>query len=471
MKKRMISTVSLLLCLVLVISFCITAFAEGEDAAMTCEKADNWNALFDRSGITNDWLAADGIYSVSLDGKDAIGSANENTKSFFIFSDSFVGSANENGKMSNQGMVNHSAMLMTGIQPSDDAASFYWGYYGNREAKKNIFVADQWMFDMLCDGENLYLFGFTHDANWKPGRIDMYTVPVTEDGVDLRKFSRKTNLTPLIKKTEEKHYVFSMGITPNTETAGVKDPDGYYYFYGYRDNLDYAFFQTKDLIVSRIHEDDFPDFTKLTYWNGDEWGTNIEESAVLVENVSCEVSVTPIDYGPNAGKYIAIFTEAVQSSHMCYALGDSPWGPFEKPVEFYTAPETETEAIGKNGNLYTYNAKAHPHLSDGNKLLVSYNVNVSMSAAVNCKDYYPRFLYLDLGGEIPEVVPEVSDTVTNTVPDTPIDTPISSSDPVTPEPAVPKKSNALPIVLSAVGVLAVGSVGAIAVWMKRKRKN
>ena len=60
MKKRMISTVSLLLCLVLVISFCITAFAEGEDAAMICEKADSWNALFDRSGITNDWLAADG---------------------------------------------------------------------------------------------------------------------------------------------------------------------------------------------------------------------------------------------------------------------------------------------------------------------------------------------------------------------------------------------------------------------------
>lgn len=465
MKSKRFTAIALLMTFLLIFSFCMTVFADGEGNDMKGVKAENWNELFDRSGKTNDWLAADGIYSVSLDGKDAIGSADENTKSFFIFSDSFVGNANQNGVMSNYNMVNHSAMLFTGDTPGDDAADFIWGLRGDESQRNNIFGADQWMFDLLSDGENLYLFGFTHDANWKPGRIDMYTVPITDDGVDLQNFKRKPLVTQLLKKTEAKHYVFSMGIMPNTETAGVKDPDGYYYFYGYRDNLDYAFFQTKDLIVSRIHEDDFPDFKKLTYWNGSEWGTNIEESAVLIENVSCEVSVTPIDYGPNAGKYIAVYTEAVQSSHMRYALGDTPWGPFAESVEFYTAPETDTEAIGKNGKLYTYNAKAHPHLSDGNKLLISYNVNVSMSAAKNCKDYYPRFLYLDLGGEIPEVVPDTSGEITTE--ETPVtEAPITECPDETPTPGENKWL--LPTAIGA-GILLVGAAAAVIITKKKKK--
>ena len=438
--------------------------------------ATDWNALFDRSGERNTWLAADGIYSVSLDGKDTIGSAGKDTKTFFIFSDSFIGSAASNGKMSLASMVNHSAMVLSGNKPLDENAAFYWGLKGDTKQRNNIFGIDEWMFDLMCDGENLYLFGFTHDANWKPERIDMYTVPIVDGEVDLSAYQWKLNISPLIKKTAEKQYVFGMGITPNTETAGVKNSDGYYYFYGYRDNLDYAFFQTKDLIVSRIHENDFPDFSKLTYWNGSEWGTEIEDSAVLIENVSCEVSVTPIEHGPNAGKYIAIYTEGVQSAHMKYALGDSPYGPFDTPVEFYTAPETGTAAVGGNGNLYTYNAKAHPHLSDGNKLLVSYNVNVSMSAAVNCRDYYPRFLYLDLGGEIPTVTTEettAADTPESTATPTVTSAPsVTTEPPITDETPTPVKKPSGWILPTAIagGVLLLGTV-AVFVIRKRKRKG
>ena len=465
MKRKLSSFAAVMMALVLSV-LCITVFAEEKgDGSMTAVTADHWNALFDRSGKTNDWLCADGIYSVSLDGRDAIGSADENSKSFFIFSDSFVGNADESGTMSNYAMVNHSAMLFTGDTPSDDAADFIWGLRGDESLKNNIFGQDQWMFDLLCDGKNLYLFGFTHDASWKPGRIDMYTVPVTEEGVDLTSFKRKPFITELIHKTDEKHHVFSMGIMPNTETAGVKNPDGYYYFYGYRDNLDYAFFQTKDLIVARIHEKDFPDFKKLTYWDGTKWGTNIEESAPLIENVSCEVSVTPIDYGPNAGKYIAIYTEAVQSSHMRYALGDTPWGPFSESVEFYTAPETDTEVIGGNGVYYTYNAKAHPHLSNGNKLLVSYNVNVRGSAAKNCRDYYPRFLYLDLGGEIPEVTTAV------TTEDAPVTETPTTDTPATSDQDPPREGGRILPVAICGAVLVTAAVGTAVFAITKKKKK
>ncbi|MFB7085232.1 hypothetical protein [Streptomyces sp. NPDC056296] len=53
---------------------------------------------------------------------------------------------------------------------------------------------------------------------------------------------------------------------------------------------------------------------------------------------------------------------------MMYAIGDNPAGPFSAPTRFYTAPEFE--GVGP-GQRYTYNAKAHPSLSQPGKLLVS----------------------------------------------------------------------------------------------------
>lgn len=108
------------------------------------------------------------------------------------------------------------------------------------------------------------------------------------------------------------------------------------------------------------------------------------------------MSVTPVTGGPYKGKYIAVYTKGVQTAHVMYAIGDSPVGPFSEPVEFYTCPETGAAAKGGNGTLYTYNAKAHPHLSEGGKLLVSYNVNDNYGLAGHTYDYHPRFLWLDL---------------------------------------------------------------------------
>ncbi len=369
----------------------------------SCGSEGDWNGAFDRSGKMNTWLCADGIYSVSLDGNDSIGSATSNTKSFFIFSDSFIGSALPNGNMIFESMVNHSAMIMSGNTPNSRNFEFLWGENGEKRSKDNIFGKEQWMFDMLCDGENLYLFGFSHTENWKPTEIDMYTVPIINGSPDLKNYTVTQDISPLIHSTDTAQYIFGMAITPNTEGAGTENPDGYYYFYGFRDNLTYLI-QTKDLLASRIHENDFPDFSHLEYWNGTEWSKNIEESSAIIENVSCEMSVTPITEGPHAGKYIAIYTEMVESSHIMYAMGESPVGPFDTPVKFYTAKEFG--ALDKSGKttLYTYNAKAHPHLSQNNYLLVTYNVNTKGGAAENCKDYIPRFLYLDLNAEIPCVV-------------------------------------------------------------------
>ena len=68
-------------------------------------------------------------------------------------------------------------------------------------------------------------------------------------------------------------------------------------------------------------------------------------------------------------------------------------GPFTGKTELYTTPET-------GGNVFTYNAKAHPQLGNGNTLLVTYNVNSfdTNDLYVDVDNYRPR--YIDVNAKI-----------------------------------------------------------------------
>ena len=122
------------------------------------------------------------------------------------------------------------------------------------------------------------------------------------------------------------------------------------------------------------------------------------DSVAVIRGISREYSVTPIPVGPKAGKYIAVFMDQCVSGDIAYAIADTPYGPFSEAVRFYRAPEageTVLDAEGKEDTIFTYNAKAHPHLSEGSRLLISYNTNVwNGENTPYC--YHPRFIWLDL---------------------------------------------------------------------------
>ena len=58
------------------------------------------------------------------------------------------------------------------------------------------------------------------------------------------------------------------------------------------------------------------------------------------------------------------------SGFVAYRVGDSPVGPSGEIIPVYYTPEKD-----QSKNIITYNAKAHPHLSQDGELLISYNVN------------------------------------------------------------------------------------------------
>ncbi len=374
-------------------------------APLQCRPADDWTALFDRSGTRQGWLAADGIYSVALNGKDALSSANQDTNTAFIFSDTILGTAADDGNITRyNGMANHTAAILQGSLPATDSIEFFFGARGNQKltGDLNLFSQNQWLFDCFVTGGSFYAFAFSQQ-NWKPSQIDLIKIPITDAGtLNFAKFKRTRNVRSLLKKLDDFDYAYGMGVLCNTQEAGAMAPDGYIYIYGYRDN--FAAFSQKDLIVSRIAADAFPDFDQLRYWDGQEWVEDILQSKPVLERVSCEVSVTPISVGRFAGKYLAVYTQDVQSDRIMYAVGDSPAGPFDTPVQCYTVPETGDPATGGKGTLYTYNAKAHPHISPVGQLLISYNVNVNGDDhARNTADYRPRFIALDLEASEEEI--------------------------------------------------------------------
>ena len=368
-----------------------------KDTVLKATKADEWTALFDRRGEKNTWLGADGIYTIPVDGNDSFGSALSGSKTFIIFSDTLMGTASSKGKLTyNAGMPSHTSALLTGNQPDKDAIEFIYGNGGNGELGQHMFGQRLWLYDGLVLGDNLYIFAFPPTSDWKPARADLIQIPIKNGEPNYSRYRVKSNISQLYYRNESYLYSFGMGVTVNTESAHAVNPDGYIYIYGYRDALNE--FSRKDLIVSRIKESDMGDFSKLTYWNGSEWGGNIEDCAVLIRSVSCEMSVTYIPVGPYEGKYIAIYVNNTRSSEVMYAIGDSLYGPFDTPVKFYDTPEWGQKDGSGNGTLVIYNAKAHPHLSFGDQLLISYNVNTTGSEQYTT-DYYPRFVYLDLDPE------------------------------------------------------------------------
>ena len=372
------------------------------EPAVKVETADEWSRLFERYDVTETaWIGADGIFSFSLDGNDALASATDRTKTFFIFSDTLFGTTSEDGRNAvREAMPNHTSAILEGSKPDAARCRLVWGKGGSctldlqdldDNDKKNLVGKVKWFTDGLVLGDKLYLFCYT-PIGLVNDRVDMAVFPIVDGDPDYEHDSLIEPIPQLCMLTPEGELDVDYGyaVHVNTQEAGAPDPDGYIYIYG--GGRDYRGY------VSRIKAEDFPDFSKLRYYDGSGWSASIADAAAVLRGISREYSVTPIPVGPKAGKYIAVFMEGCVSGDIAYAIGDTPYGPFGETVRFYRAPEAGEEVLdadGKEDRVYTYNAKAHPHLSEGSRLLVSYNTNVwNGNNTPYC--YHPRFIRLDL---------------------------------------------------------------------------
>lgn len=376
-------------------------FIAGQGFAV--EPADEWTGLFDRN---RDWTGGDGIYSIPFNGVEAHGTA-ASTKTLLVFGDTFIGDVDERtgARAPDTAMINNTLAVLDGADPDPEALRFVWREGIGGEPLSAIVPTTPkatshegtyyWLQDGASVGGRFHCFPLIigHDPDGPEGfqfavhGVTHVSAPLTANGLDLE--NQKQSDTELYFKSAGGHTIyFGAAIMPNTAEAGVPRPDGFVYVYGLQHN------GVHRLVVARAPAESLGDIGQWKYWNGVEWTSRKEECAPIAPEVSCELSVSMMTGGALDGKYVvACQRGGTAGNHLAIYAGDGPAGPFGPCAPVYYCPEPD---LKPGQEIYTYNAKAHPHLSAPGELLISYNVNsTSMEANMGHGDIYrPRFVRL-----------------------------------------------------------------------------
>jgi len=366
-----------------------TLAAHADVTPWSAVAAPDWTAMFVR---TSGWTGADGVYSFPLDGDDALASATASSRTFITFSDTFVGQVDATGHRQATTMVHNTSAILVGNAPGDITFDVRTDAAGAPTSMVAPPQADMWIWpnDGLVQGGTVYMSGLRMKTG-SGGAFNFATdgmVWMTASASDPVPFGGSYTVADapeLYAPAADGHgdITFGMAVMPLTQAAHAPHPDGFVYVYGVRNDA------SKKMLVARVKPAQLLTPSAYTYWNGKAWVKDIAKAAPIADRMASEFSVTPL---PD-GRYIAVFQLDALSTTIAVRYGASPTGPWGKPIPVYACPDT---TIGKQ--VYTYGAKAHPHLSAPGELLISYHVN-SFSFAQNLKNadiYHPRFVRLPL---------------------------------------------------------------------------
>lgn len=354
----------------------------------TVQKAPEWSDFFKRQ---QGWFGGDGIYTIPLNGREHHTAANKH-QTLFLFSDSMIGQVTDSSMLPGYKMIHNAVAYLTGSQPLESKMKFYWDV-NEQKSPESVFIPRTpntitgdyyWLGDGFVNTEMnnaIYIFGY------RVRSVSNEAFGFREVGNTIIKLAEKERPpytgyeqkdTPFYLTRNGEIGSFGAGVYVNTAKAGAPAPDGFIYVYG-------VLGIEKQLLVARVKPADFEQYTKWTFWNGQDWGTDMNKSIAVTNGVSNELSVTPI---PD-GRYALIFQEGGMGNHVAMRIGATPVGPFGPAIRIWDCSNDLKEKT-----YVVYNAKAHPSLSAPGELLVSYNINSTEFIKDLNKDphlYRPRF--------------------------------------------------------------------------------
>jgi hypothetical protein len=178
-------------------------------------------------------------------------------------------------------------------------------------------------------------------------------------------------------------------IAPLPSSAGiewgswVRNDGTYTYVYGVED-----LGADKYLHIARVAGTDLRG--TWSYWTGSAWSSSESASARVLDGVGNEYSVHKLT--SQLYMLTTMDTSVAFSAELVAYFSCSPTGPFTARTTLYNTPEAGPLGTYGNGNIYTYNAHAHPELSTSGKVVISYNVN-SLDATVGGDVYKDVSIY------------------------------------------------------------------------------
>jgi hypothetical protein len=144
----------------------------------------------------------------------------------------------------------------------------------------------------------------------------------------------------------------------------------------------------RQMVVARVPAASIGTFAAWRYFRDGVWGEDFRHASHLAGDIASDYSVTPL-----GKRYLAIYTERGLSPRIMGRIADRPSGPWSAPAVLYECPE-----MSRDKRLFCYGAKAHPALSSGQDLVVSYAVNSFdfWQVAREARLYWPRFVRVTL---------------------------------------------------------------------------
>lgn len=308
------------------------------------------------------WTGADSAYSVDLpDGSTA-----------WIYSDTFMGEVDANG-----GRPADSPFLHNSIIVDDGALTTYTG--GTEAAPESLVKVAG-----ADETQRWYWFG---DATVENGLLRVMLLEFVKTGTGVFDFKFTGNavatLDPadmsLVSVTDLPDSPVGEDSLVNWGSAIYEDPaGGYTYVFGVEDNQ-----AQKYAHLARVPAGSLTT-APWEYFDAGTWGSDPAASSRILEGVSNEFSVSRFQ-----GKFTLVTGDATEplSAKVVMYRSSSITGPYTGKTELYTTPET-------GGNVFTYNAKAHPGLGDRDTLVISYNVNSFEGADLyeDARLYRPRYV-------------------------------------------------------------------------------
>ena len=372
------------------------------DGGYYTEPARDWTEIF---SVYDGWTGSDGIFIVGLDGKECkrSGKEREGVKSVVTFGDTFVGAINpitSSRKVAE--FINNSLCYLDGANPDTLSARFVWGE-NEGKSMSNLIRCDSkkysyWLQDCVVTGGKFYAFtdnvisdgdnlDLPEGFRFHLAGVDMVIFDIKDGKLDYS--SQKNIPTPLFTRGK-KDLMFGCAIFSNTEEAGMNNPDGYIYVYGMQDIAP----GVRHLVVSRTRPEHIADFDKYEFFDGKGWSKDIYDSAAIADDLSSEMSVMPIDFGKDEGRYAFIYSAGGVSDCVMKKVADAPWGPFGETKQIYAMNRIDDLVPDGLKKVYQYNAKAHFNVAEEDEMLISYNVNCMdyESHLKNGNVYRPRFL-------------------------------------------------------------------------------
>lgn len=333
---------------------CIVVGEVGIDA----EHTERFGTYGDTAGR---WTGADSAYSVELPGG----------RTAWIYSDTFLGEVNEtHGRPLDSPFIHNSIIVDDG----DELTTYTGGTASAPESLVTVAGGDE--------SQNWYWFG---DATVHGDDLQVSLLEFEKTGTGVFDFAFAGTAVATFDTTTLALESVDEVATTNIHwgSAIYEHPsDGFTYVYGVEDLQAQKFAH-----LARVAGGDLAGGT-WEYLGETGWATDPASSKRLLEGVSNEFSVQR-----HQGGYALVTgdaTEALSASIVMYR-STSLEGPFTNKTELYRTPET-------GGNVFTYNAKAHPQLGNGHTLFITYNVNSfdTNDLYAEVDTYRPRYLEADV---------------------------------------------------------------------------